>query len=131
MALSMLLGALGGSSCGMTSAGGLFVCACLLAVLRITVAADRAAGTIESGVLMIVGFVARVLGLEPGVTQALLGKINVIMHVLRTSFVINICAAMICAMARFLQYATCQTQNAPVITLARELEGVLDQGSLL
>ena len=104
MALSMLVGALGGSSCGMTSAGGIFVCACLLAVLRIAFAADKAAGMIESGVLMIVEIVARVLGLESGVTRALLGRIRIIMHVLRTSLVINVSAAMICAMARFLQF---------------------------
>ena len=103
MTLSTLVGALGGSSCGMTSAGGIFMCACLLAVLRIAIAADRAAGMLESGVLMVVGIVVRVLELGSGVTQASLGKINVIMHGLRTSLVINVSAAMICAMARFLQ----------------------------
>ena len=78
------------------------MCACLMAVLRIAIAADRVAWIVASCAMMIVEIVARMLRLESEDVQTLVGKIGIIFHVLGTAFVIKISAAMICAMARFL-----------------------------
>ena len=89
--------------CSMMTHGGDLACACLMAVLRVVFLADRVAGIMATWMQTIIGFIARILMLDGVIAWALMVKINVITHVLGTAFVLNICAAMICAMARFLQ----------------------------
>ena len=111
MGLAQLVGSLGVGSCDMLTSGGAFVCACLMALLRITIAADRAVRMASSCAMIVIEIIARLLNLESGVARVLMGKIGIIFHVLGNAFVINISAAMICTMARFLQLTNRHTRS--------------------
>ena len=79
-------------------------CACLMAVLRVVIVADRLAGIVAFYAMRLIEMVAWMLGVEPTVANVLVMKVGVIFHTLGTAFVLNVSAAMICVMARFLQF---------------------------
>ena len=102
MAIAELVGSLGGVSCDMWTSGGILVCACLMAVLRVAITADRAVWMVASMLMACIRCVAELLKLDPDAVQLLTGKTGIIFHVLGTVFVVNISTAMICTMVRFL-----------------------------
>ena len=102
MTLVELIGSMGGVSCAMSTSGGVLACACLMAVLRVVIAADRIAEFVALYAMKLIEMVAWTLSVEPTAAKVLVGKVGVIFHTLGTAFVLNVSAAMICAMARFL-----------------------------
>ena len=102
MMLMQLVGSFSMDSCGLMTHGGVLACACIMAVLHIVIFADRVVGMMASCIRMLIWLLARVLLVDGVFADALVAKISIIMHVLGTAFVLNVCAAMICTMARFL-----------------------------
>ena len=103
MAAVELVGSMGGISCAMSTSGGVLACACLMAVLRVVITADRIAGIVALYAMRLIEMVAWMLSVEPTVARVLVGKVGTVVHTLGTAFVLNVSAAMICVMARFLQ----------------------------
>ena len=103
MAVAELVGSLGGVSRTMSTSGGVLACACLMAMLRVVIVADRIAEFVAFYAMKLIQMVAWTLSVEPTASNVLVGKVGVIFHTLGTAFVLNVSAAMICAMARLLQ----------------------------
>ena len=103
MVLAELVGAMGGESCVMLTSGDILVCACLMAVLRIAIVADRAVGLITSFAMTMIKCIAELPNMDPDAVLRLTSKTGIIVHVLGTPFVVNVSVTMICKMARFLQ----------------------------
>ena len=112
MAIAEIVGSMGGMTCDMWTSGGVLVCACIMAVLRVMIAADRLAWLVAFTIMSFIRCLAESLGMDVDVTQLLTGKVGIILHVLGTTFVVNVSAAMIVTMARFLQSADAGKRSA-------------------
>ena len=77
--------------------------ACLTANMRVVRLADRGLIMLRSVVLALVGLMGAVLRVDGEDMGRIAARVDTMMGVLRTSFVLNVAAAMICAMGHFLQ----------------------------
>ena len=90
MAVAELIGSMGGVSCAMSTSGGVLACACLMAVLRVVIAADYVAGFVVLYAMKFIEMVAWTLSVEPIAAKVLVGKVGIIFHTLGTAFVLNV-----------------------------------------
>lgn len=85
------------------SAWAMIAIACLTATMRVVRLADRGLIMLRNVVLALVGLRGAVLRVDGEDMGRIAARVDTMMGVLGTSFVLNVAAAMICAMGHFLQ----------------------------
>ena len=84
------------------SAWAMIAIACLTATMRVVRLADRGLIMLRNVVLALVGLMGAVLRVDGEDMGRIAARVDTMMGVLGTSFVLNVAAAMICAMGQFL-----------------------------